>query len=82
MLILGISYDALSTESELTGYASNRGLSFPIASYDRSIVADGFRITAQSSAVGIDPNGIIQLRKGYGVQSQSQWQEWVDTLTG
>ena len=82
MLIVGISYDALSTQSELTRYSNNRGLSFPIAAYERSIVADGYRITAQSSAVGIDANGIIQLRKGYGLQNRNEWQGWVNTLVG
>lgn len=82
MLFIGISYDALSSESELQRYSNNRGLSFPIAPYQRSIVADGFRITSQSSAVGIDASGVIRLRKGYGAQNSSQWQEWVDTLVG
>ena len=81
-MILGVSYDALATESELRSYANNRGLSFPLALYDRSVVRDAFRVTSQSSAVGIDANGAIQLRKGFGGMNTSQWQEWVDTLTG
>ncbi len=82
MLILGISYDALANDSELQRYANNRGLSFPLTTYDQSIVKDGFRVTSQSSAIGIDANGIIQLRKGYGGWNQSQWQAGVDALTG
>ena len=82
MLFIGISYDALSSVSDLQRYSNNRGLSFPIAPYERSIVADGYRITAQSSAVGIDASGVIRLRKGYGAQSRNEWQGWVDTLTG
>ena len=82
MLILGISYDALANDSELQRYASNRGLGFPLTTYERSIVVDGFRITSQSSAIGIDTDGIIQLRKGYGGWNRSQWQAGVDSLTG
>ena len=82
VLILGISTDPGDSESRVRSHASNRGITFPMAPHDRSITVDAFRVTSQSSAVGIDANGVIRLRKGYGGQNSSQWQEWVDTLVG
>ena len=54
----------------------------PLAPFDRSIVIEAYRVGSQSSAVGIDADGTIVLRKGYGSQSLNQWKSWFDTLAG
>lgn len=53
-----------------------------MAANDRSITVDSYRVSAQSSAVGIDTSGVIRLRKGYGGQGANDWREWFDTLSG
>ena len=54
----------------------------PLAPFDRSVVIESYRVSSQSSAVGIDSDGNIVLRKGYGSQSSGEWENWLDTLTG
>ena len=82
VLVIGISTDPGDSVSRIRSSANNRGITFPMAANDRSIVVDSYRISAQSSAVGIDASGVIRLRKGYGIQGGNEWREWFDTLSG
>ena len=82
VLILGISTDPGDSVSRVRSHVSNRGVTFPMAPHDRDIVVSSYRVSAQSSAVGIDASGVIRLRKGYGLQDGNEWWRWVETLTG
>ena len=82
VLTLGISTEAISSTSDISAHANNRGFTMPLAPFDRSIVIETYRVGSQSSAVGIDADGTIALRKGYGSQSLNQWKSWFDTLAG
>ena len=82
VLVVGISTDPGDSVSQIQRSANNRGITFPMAPNDRSIVVDSYRVSAQSSAVGIDASGVIRLRKGYGLQGANDWREWFDTLSG
>ena len=82
VLVLGISTDPGDSASQVQSHARNRGITFPMAPNDRSIVVDSYRVSSQSSAVGIDASGVIRLRKGYGLQGANDWREWFDTLSG
>ena len=79
---MGISTDPSDSASQVRSHARNRGITFPMAPNDRSIVVDAYRVTSQSSAVGIDASGVIRLRKGYGLQGANEWQAWFQTLAG
>lgn len=82
VLVIGISTDPGDSVSQVQRHAQNRGITFPMAPNDRSIVVDSYRVSSQSSAVGIDASGVIQLRKGYGLQGANEWREWFETLSG
>ncbi len=82
VLVIGISTDPGDSVSRIQSHVRNRGITFPMAANDRSITVDSYRVSAQSSAVGIDASGIIRLRKGYGGQGANDWREWFDTLSG
>ena len=82
VLVLGISTDPGDSVSRIQSHARGRGITFPMAPNDRSIVVDAYRVSSQSSAVGIDASGVIRLRKGYGLQGANEWREWFDTLAG
>ena len=82
VLVLGISSDPSSPASEISSHANSRGFTMPLAPFDRSVVIESYRVSSQSSAVGINADGNIVLRKGYGSQSSGEWENWLDTLTG
>lgn len=82
VLVLGISTDPGDSVSQIQNHARNRGITFPMAPNDRSIVVNSYRVSSQSSAVGIDASGVIRLRKGYGLQGASDWREWFEELAG
>ena len=82
VLVVGISTDPGDSASQVRSHARSRGITFPMAPNDRSIVVDAYRVASQSSAVGIDASGVIRLRKGYGLQGAGEWREWFETLAG
>ena len=47
----------------------------------RTDIVRTFSITAQSSKVGIDKNGVVQVRSIYGRQGEDWWQDAFNTLT-
>ena len=81
MLLLGIDTDSFESADYLAGWAENRGFFWPLATFDRDVLVD-YNVRTQSTKVGIDTNGIIVLRGGYGTNSLGTWQEWLDLLAG
>ena len=64
----------------MRSYRDREGLSYRIAAARPDIVST-YRITAQSSKVGVDKNGVVQVRSIYGRQGEDWWQDAFNTLT-
>jgi hypothetical protein len=47
---------------------------------ERTDVALEYQVLAQSTSFGIDPEGAIILKKGYGTQGPEDWRQWFEQL--
>ena len=64
----------------MSSYRDREGLTYRIA-VARTDIVSTYRITAQSSKVGVDKNGVVQVRSIYGRQGADWWQDAFNTLT-
>jgi hypothetical protein len=39
-----------------------------------------YQVTSQSTKVGVDRNGVIQVRAGFGTKNRGWWSDVFDTL--
>lgn len=66
---------------KIGNWAESRGITWGLAPASTGPLRD-YRVTQQSTALGIDPSGEIVLRKNGGLQNEAKWREWLDTLAG
>ncbi len=64
----------------MRSYRDRESLSYRIA-LARTDIVRTYKITAQSSKVGVDKNGVVQVRSIYGRQGADWWQDAFNTLT-
>ena len=80
MKVIAIGTDPNESEGDVRSYRDREGLGYRIALAQTDIVR-AYRITAQSSKVGVDKNGVVQVRSLYGRQGGDWWQDAFNTLT-
>ena len=73
--------DPTESADYIASWGESRGFFWPLTTFDRDVLVD-YNVRTQSTKVGIDRNGVIVLREGYGTQNFSEWQRWLDTLAG
>ncbi len=79
MLLLGIDTDSFESADYLASWGESRGFFWPLATLDRDVLV-AYNVRTQSTKIGIDTNGVIVLREGYGTNSADTWREWLDML--
>ena len=80
MKVIAIGTDPNESEGDVSSYRDREGLTYRIA-VARTDIVSTYRITAQSSKVGVDKNGVVQVRSIYGRQGADWWQDTFNTLT-
>jgi hypothetical protein len=80
VLLLGIDTDAFEKADYLARWAESRGFYWPLTTLDRDVLV-AYNVRTQSTKIGIDRNGVIVLREGYGTNSAGTWVEWLDMLS-
>lgn len=81
MLLLGIDTDTFESADYLASWGESRGFFWPLTTFDREVLV-AYNVRTQSTKIGIDTNGVIVLREGYGTNSERTWREWLDMLAG
>ena len=81
VLLLGIDTDAFESADYLAGWGESRGFFWPLTTFNRDVLVS-YNVRTQSTKVGIDSDGVIVLRDGYGTNSADEWISWLDTLAG
>ena len=80
MKVIAIGTDPSESADKVRSYRDAEGLSYRIAVASTDIVRT-YNITSQSSKVGIDRNGVIQVRSGFGTKNEGWWLDVFSTLT-
>ena len=80
MKVIAIGTDPNESEGDVRSYRDREGLTYRIA-LARTDIVRTYSITAQSSKVGVDKNGVVQVRSLYGRQGEDWWQDAFNTLT-
>ncbi len=80
MTVIAIGTDPNESEGTVRSYRDNEGLSYRI-SVARTDIVRTYKITSQSSKVGVDKNGVVQVRSIYGRQDIDWWTDVFGTLT-
>ncbi len=80
MLLLGIDTDSFETADYIANWGKSRGFFWPLSTLDRDVLV-AYNVRTQSTKIGIDSNGVIVLREGYGTNSVETWQEWLVLLS-
>ena len=80
MKVIAIGTDPNESEGDVRSYRDREGLTYRIA-LARTDIVRTYSITAQSSKVGVDKNGVVQVRSLYGRQGGDWWQDAFNTLT-
>ena len=81
MVLLGLDTDSFEFADYIANWGESRGFFWPLAPIDRDVLV-AYNVLTQSTKVGIDRNGVIVLREGYGTQNAREWERWLDTLAG
>ena len=79
MKVIAIGTDPSETEDTVRSYRDNQGITYRMASARTDIVR-AYNITVQSSKVGVDRNGLVQLRSGFGSQNRGWWEDSFNKL--
>lgn len=72
--------DSFESAEYLARWGESRGFFWPLASFDREVLVS-YNVRTQSTKIGIDSNGVIVLREGYGTNSAGTWEEWLEMLS-
>ena len=80
MKVIAIGTDPSESADKVRSYRDAEGLIYRIA-LARTDIVRTYSITAQSSKVGVDKNGVVQVRSGSGTRGDDWWQEAFNTLT-
>ncbi len=72
--------DLGGTAAELTRFREQQGYPFGLATTDARTLA-AFNYVGRSSKFGVDRNGIITYRAGYGDGSDAEWRALFQRLT-
>lgn len=70
--LLVVDMDLGETAGELTRFREQQGYAFGLATTDARTLA-AFNYVGRSSKFGVDRNGIITYRAGYGEGSDAEW---------
>ena len=79
MKVIAIGTDPSETADTVRSYRDNQGITYRMAAARTDIVR-AYNITTQSSKVGVDRNGIVQVRSGPGTRGDDWWQNAFNTL--
>ena len=79
MKVIAIGTDPSETEDTVRSYRDNQGITYRMVVARTDIVRD-YNITVQSSKVGVDRNGIVQVRSGSGTRDPGWWSDAFDKL--
>ena len=58
----------------MRSYRDERGYTFPMA-VTHSDTIRSYKVASQSTKVGVDRNGVVQVRSGKGTESKGWWQD-------
>ena len=72
MKVIAIGTDPSETEDTVRSYRDRQGITYRMVVARTDIVRD-YNITVQSSKVGVDRNGIVQVRSGSGTRGDDWW---------
>ena len=64
----------------MRSYRDNQGITYRMV-VARTDIVRAYNITTQSSKVGVDRNGVVQVRSGPGTRDGGWWQDAFNTLT-
>ena len=72
--VVAVGTDPGEGLDEVRSWRDSRGYTFPMAVSDSDTVR-AYRVTVQSTKVGVDGNGVVQVRSGKGTRGQGWWQD-------
>lgn len=81
MTLIGVGFGSSQDIEELTSYQDANDIPWLMAEGPDSMVRD-FNVTSQSTKLGIQPDGLITFRKGYGRADPGTWRERLGELAG
>ena len=80
MKVIAIGTDPSESADKVRSYRDAQGFVYRMAAARTDIVRS-YNITTQSSKVGVDRNGVVQVRSGPGTRGDDWWSDAFSTLT-
>jgi hypothetical protein len=77
--LVAVGSQVWESDASASRFAEGGGYPWPTVLADPQVVRD-YAITAQSSAVGIDAEGVVLLRDGYGTSGEEAWRALLERL--
>ena len=78
--IVIVSIDLTEPEERITSFLEDNSYVWEPAIANRDILAD-YRVVSRSTKIGVDRDGVIAYRGGYGRISREAWQTVLSDLT-
>ena len=72
--VVAVGTDPGEGSDTVRSYRDARGYTFPMA-VTHSDTVRAYRVTVQSTKVGVDRNGVVQVRSGKGTENKGWWQD-------
>ena len=77
--IVAVGFGSSQTVETLTSHQQARGYPETFAEGPDSMVRD-FKVSTQSTKIGVTADGVIQFREGYGASSSGVWRSCLQSL--
>ncbi len=77
--VIAVGTDPSETAEIIGAYREAQGYEYPMAVAHPDILRS-YQVTSQSTKVGVDRNGVIQVRAGFGTKNQGWWLDVFSTL--
>ena len=79
MEILAVSTDPFDDDAAIRRYQERTGYPWMMAPTDPKMIK-GYGVRVQSTKFGIDGNGVIVYKRGYGTASEADWTRVLEQL--
>ena len=74
MAVLALGTDPSEGLEKVRSYRDSQGYTFLMAVTDSDTIRS-YKVTSQSTKIGIDRNGVVQVRSGFGTRGKGWWQD-------
>ena len=72
--VIAVGTDPSQTAEEISTYQENQGYEYAMAVAHPDILRS-YQVASQSTKVGVDRNGVVQVREGFGTKNQGWWSD-------